>query len=148
MFAAIASTTPVPASPRCRRKGPASYFSTLTIAGSLLLVWARDLITRRRKGPTKAPAGIAFEIPDLVLIGYWAALHDLDALICLDHGVEDEEYEEVVEFRTEARSRCRFILWRNANGVFLQPIMGRKTEHLSVAAALGSLLPKLGRHFC
>jgi hypothetical protein len=79
-----------------------------------------------------------------VLIGYWAALHDLDALICLDHGVEDEEYEEVVEFRTAATSCCQFILWRNAKTVFLQPIMGRKTKHLSVAAALESLLSKLG----
>ena len=108
----------------------------------------RDLNIRRCTAPKTAPTGIAFEISDLLLIGCWAAIHDLDALIRLDHGVEDEEYEEVVEFRTEARSRCRFILWRNANGVFLQPIMGRKTEHLSVAAALGSLLPKLGRHFC
>jgi hypothetical protein len=103
----------------------------------------RDLITRRCTAPT--PAGIAFEISDLLLIRCWAALHDLDALICRDHGAEDEEHEEVVEFRTAARSCCQFILWRNAKAVFLQPIMDRKTKHLSVAAALESLLLKLCR---
>jgi len=89
----------------------------------------------------KDPTGLAFAIADLVLVGCWSALHDFHMVIRLDHGSEDEEYEEVVEFRTHLRPRSRWIMWRSAEAVFMQPILGRKRKFASVAAALDSLLP-------
>ncbi len=106
-----------------------------------------DLITRRYTGPTKSPTGLAFEISDLIFIGCWTAIHDFEAQVLLDHGFEDEEYEEIVEFRTRPNSVRRLIMWRDSKMIYLQPIMGRKTEYISVAAALESLLVRQDRRF-
>jgi hypothetical protein len=104
-----------------------------------------DLTAQRHTDPTKIPTGLAFEISDLIFAGCWAAVHDFKMQVRLDHGVTDEDYEEVVEFRKGSRSGCRSIMWRDAKAVFLQPIMGRKTEHASVEAALAALLLSQGQ---
>jgi hypothetical protein len=88
------------------------------------------------------PKGLAFEISDLILIRSWAAFHDSRMLVRLDHGVEDEEYEEVVEFYMGTSSRSRWIIWRNAGAVFVQPILGKRAKYASVVDALESLLPR------
>jgi hypothetical protein len=88
------------------------------------------------------PAGIAFEIADLILIGCWAAVYDFEMLIRLDHRAGDDEYEEVVEFRTGNNLQSRWIMWRNAEAVFVQPILGRMRRYTSVATALKFLRPK------
>jgi hypothetical protein len=92
--------------------------------------------------PSRRPKGIAFEIPDLLLIGSWASLHGLGMSIRLDHGVEDEEYEEVIAFHIGNGPLSQLILWRNAEAVFVQPLVGRRQQHDSIAEALESLLPK------
>ena len=90
----------------------------------------------------RPPKGIAFEIADLVLAQSWAAAQDLTMAVCLDHGAEDEEYEEVIELHTGGNLASRSILWRNPTAVFVQPLLGRKQCFSSVAEALDSLLPK------
>jgi len=107
----------------------------------------RDLITRQYAGSKQSPTGLAFDISDLILIGCWAAIYDFEAQVLLDHGFEDEEYEEIVEFRTGPGSACQSIMWRDAMAVYLQPIMGRKTKYLSVAAALEGVLVSQDRRF-
>jgi hypothetical protein len=103
----------------------------------------RDLI--KCGGPavrSDIPKGLAFDISDLILIRSWAAFYDSRMLVRLDHGVEDEEYEEVVEFHTGISSRSRWIIWRNAEAVFVQPILGRQAKYASVVEALEGLLPR------
>jgi hypothetical protein len=102
----------------------------------------RDLTTRGIAASSPLPKGLAFEIADLLLIGSWADLHELRMSIGLDHGVEDEEYEEVITFHTGKNSRRRLIVWRNDEAVFVQPLVGRREQHDSVAEALESLLPQ------
>jgi hypothetical protein len=103
----------------------------------------RDLTTRGIAASSPLPKGLAFEIADLLLIGSWAALHALHMSIGLDHGVEDEEYEEVITFHAGKNSRRRLIVCRNEEAVFVQPLVGRKEQHDSMADALESLLPQL-----
>jgi hypothetical protein len=86
--------------------------------------------------------GLAFEIADLVFIRSWADRHDFQMLVRLDHGAEGEEYEEVVTFRTTLRPLSRLIMWRNAEAVFVQPLVGRRQQFANVGEALESLLPK------
>ncbi len=86
--------------------------------------------------------GFAFEIADLVFIKSWAEAHDFQMLVLLDHGAEGEEYEEVVTFRTTMRPLSRLIMWRNAEAVFVQPLVGRRQQYANVGEALESLLPK------
>lgn len=89
-----------------------------------------------------AAKGIAFEIGDLIRAKSWAAFNDSRMFVRLDHGSEDEEYEEVIEFHKGVNSLCRVIMWRNHEAVFIQPMPGRKRRHASVAEALESLHPK------
>jgi hypothetical protein len=86
--------------------------------------------------PVASPKGIAFEVADLILVRRWAGLHDCRMVVCLDHGVDGEEYEEVITFHTGTTSYCQFIMWRNALAVFVQPLIGRAQRYDSVTKAL------------
>jgi hypothetical protein len=103
----------------------------------------RSTSTRRTARQATAlvpsPKGIAFTIADLVLVRQWAGLHTCRMVVCLDHGVDGEEYEEVITFHTGATSHCQLIMWRNAMTVFVQPLIGRAQRYDSVAEALGGI---------
>ncbi len=86
----------------------------------------------------RALKGLAFDIADLLRIQSWAAHNAVRADIRLDHGVEGEEYEEVVAFRTDA-TNCFLLMWRDQNTVFAQPMPGRQQCFPSVSAALSRL---------
>jgi hypothetical protein len=102
----------------------------------------RDLT---RCGSTAAqrnpPKGLSFEIADHILARAWAASHGFQILVRLDHGAENEEYEEIIEFAGTGRL-SRWIMWRDATSVFVQPILGKNQRSASVAEALEGLLPK------
>jgi hypothetical protein len=103
----------------------------------------RDLIKARgAAAPLAAPKGLVFEIADLLLAQSWASFQDFQMLVRLDHGSEDEEYEEVIVFPRRTNSPVLSIVWRNAGAVFVQPIPGKKRRHTSLAEALESLVPK------
>ncbi len=87
------------------------------------------------------PAGIAFEIADLMLLQGWAEFHNMHMVVELDHCVEDEEYEEVVAFYAPDSRLRRWILWRAADEIVVQPLIGRGCRFTSVADALESLIP-------
>lgn len=88
------------------------------------------------------PKGIAFDIADLVLVQSWSACTGVRMGVRLDHGAEDEEYDEVIELHMASSSASRLIMWRNQTGVFVQPLLGRKQDFASVAEALDSIVPK------
>jgi hypothetical protein len=87
------------------------------------------------------PKGLAFDIPDLILANSWAELNDFRMVVRLDHGAEDEEYEEILAFHNDI-SLCNMIMWRNMDAVFVQPLVGKRQRYSSVAEALGSVVPK------
>jgi hypothetical protein len=89
----------------------------------------------------RLPKGLAFDIADLVLAGSWASFNDARMTIRLDHGTEDEEYEEVIDFYAGCASTSRLIMWRNADAVFVQPVPGRKQLFGSLGEALDSVFP-------
>lgn len=94
------------------------------------------------------PKGLAFEIDSHAIIADWARRHDHRAVVRIDHGVENEEYEEAIMLHFGVHDRCRFILWRSADSVFVQPLIGRRQGYASVAQALaGSLLNKDARGY-
>jgi hypothetical protein len=93
--------------------------------------------------PRDLPKGLSFEIADLILVRSWADWHGLRAVVQLDHGTAvDEDYEEIIALQTMEPVRCRLIMWRNAEAVFVQPLVGRRKRYGSVAGALKSLLPE------
>jgi hypothetical protein len=90
----------------------------------------------------KRQKGIAFDVADLLGAQTWAASCNWQFKIWLDHGTEDEEYDEVIAFSAGMNPQARSIMWRTAKAVFVQPLLGRRRRYSSVAEALTSLLPK------
>lgn len=85
--------------------------------------------------------GLSFSIADLVLIRAWSEARDLDMAVRLDHGAEAEEFEEVLTLYTVAGRACRFIMWRDEEGVFVQPLIGRIKRYASVPEAITAMTP-------
>ena len=92
----------------------------------------------RADEPRFSPTGLAFDISDLMAIIAWADRNDVRMVVRLDHGVDDEEYEEVIAFQTK-RNVCFLLLWRDENTVFAQPLPGRRMRFSSVTEALDRL---------
>ncbi|HEY7578093.1 MAG TPA: hypothetical protein VH855_10890 [Acetobacteraceae bacterium] len=93
------------------------------------------------KASPNVPTGLAFEIADLMMLQGWAEFHDVQMVVELDHCVEGDEYEEVVAFYAPDSQLRRWIIWRAANEIVVQPLIGRSCRFGSVADALETLVP-------
>jgi hypothetical protein len=88
-----------------------------------------------------APAGLAFEVSDLVMVQGWAEFHDLRMVVELDYSAEGEEYEEVLAFYPRNSAFRRWMVWRAPATIVVQPMIGRALHFHSVADALEHLSP-------
>lgn len=86
--------------------------------------------------------GLSFSIADLLQVKAWSEAHSLHMVARLDHGADDEEYEEVIAFHSAKSPLCRWILWRNSDRVFVQPLIGRTRSYNTVSEAIETLLPE------
>jgi hypothetical protein len=89
------------------------------------------------------PTGLSFELPDLFMAQAWAEYHTLRMVIELDGCTDGEEYEEVLAFYSGKSAFRRWMMWRSADGIVVQPMMGRTLHFASVADALEQLLPTI-----
>jgi hypothetical protein len=87
------------------------------------------------------PKGLAFEIADLVMVQGWAEYHDLRMVVELDYCSEGDEYEEILALYPSDSSFRRWMVWRGATEIVVQPMMGRASRFASVAEALDHLIP-------
>lgn len=92
--------------------------------------------------PSMALKGLSFSVAELILIRSRSEARSLRMVVRLDHGSDAEEYEEVLAFHLGSSPLCQWIMWRDANVVFVQPLIGRTKRYPSVAAAVGSLTAK------
>jgi len=70
----------------------------------------------------------------------WTGRHGMHMVIRLDHGVGDEDYEEVIALQTDIRSSCFLLIWRSTEAVTVQPLVGRPLPYRSVGHVLDSLV--------
>jgi hypothetical protein len=89
--------------------------------------------------PRKTLKGLSFSIAELTLIGSWSEANGLRMVVRLDHGSDAEDYEEVLAFHLGISPLCQWIMWRDAKGVFVQPLIGRRQRYRSVAEAFEAL---------
>jgi hypothetical protein len=87
--------------------------------------------------------GLSFAVSDLVLLRGRSEARSVRMVVRLDHGSDVEEYEEVLAFHSGESPLCRWIMWRNADAVFVQPLIGRRREYGSAVEAIEALLPKV-----
>jgi hypothetical protein len=88
-----------------------------------------------------SPTGLSFELADLLLAQAWSEFHELRMTIELDYYAEGDEFEEVLEFYAPNSAFRRWMLWRAADGIVVQPIMGRPIHFITLADALEHLIP-------
>jgi hypothetical protein len=86
--------------------------------------------------------GLSFRIADLILIGAWSEARGLHMAVRLDHGTETEEYEEVLAFHSQKSRPCRWIMWRDADAFFVQPLPGRTRRYGSLAEVFEAVAPE------
>ena len=89
--------------------------------------------------PSRALKGVSFSVPELILIASWSEANGLRMVVRLDHGSETEDYEEVLALHLGDSPLCRWIMWRGAQMVFVQPLIGRRQRYGSVAEAFEAL---------
>lgn len=87
------------------------------------------------------PTGLAFDLPDLYLAQAWAEYHSLRMVIELDGCTDGEEYEEVLAFYPPNSAFRRWMMWRSAEGIVVQPMMGRTQRYETLADALEQVIP-------
>jgi hypothetical protein len=92
--------------------------------------------------PAKTLRGLSFSLPELILIASWSEANRLCMVVRLDHGSDCEDYEEVVAFHLGDSPLCRWIMWRSAKIVFIQPLIGRTQRYASVAEAFEGMTSK------
>lgn len=96
---------------------------------------------RLRPTPTKIPAGLSFDIPDLLMLQGWADFHGLRMAIDLDVSADGDEYEELLGIYDRDRAFRRWIFWRSCDGIVVQPAMGRQMLFDFMGDALEILIP-------
>jgi hypothetical protein len=87
------------------------------------------------------PTGIAFDIPDLVMLQGWSDYHDLRMTIELDVWAENDEYEELLGLYDRSSAFRRWMIWRSCDGIVVQPTMGRTMLFDCMADVLDVLIP-------
>lgn len=87
------------------------------------------------------PAGLSFDIPDLLMLRAWADYHDLHMGLALDTVIAGAVYEEFVTLTDARRTDGRWGLWRSADGIVLQGMAGAPRLFATMADALELLIP-------
>jgi hypothetical protein len=85
--------------------------------------------------------GLSFCIADLILVNAWSESQSMRMVVRLDHGMENEAYEEVLALHAADSTLCRWLIWREAKAVFVQPMIGRRQRYDSVIDALEAMEP-------
>jgi hypothetical protein len=83
--------------------------------------------------------GLSFRIADLLLVAAWSEAQSMRMAVRLDHGTETEDYEEVLALIAADTGFCRWVIWREADCVVVQPLIGRSLRFDSVIDALETL---------
>ena len=91
----------------------------------------------------KALKGLSFEIDDLTLIGDRSEANGLRMVVRLDYGSDVEEYEEVLALHAGTNPQYRWLMWRNANTVFVRSIDGRALRYELATQAIDAVVRKL-----
>lgn len=90
---------------------------------------------------TRRPTGLAFNVSDLLMLRAWSEFHDMGMTIDLDIATDTEEYEEIVNICDISGSYRRWMIWRSADGIVVQPRLGRAMLFDVVSDALDQLIP-------
>jgi hypothetical protein len=87
---------------------------------------------------TQHDGATAFKVPELMLLGAWSEFHGMRMAIDLAHCMDGAERDEVIVL-SEQRSSLHWMLWRSADGIVVQPMLGRERQFDTISDALESV---------
>lgn len=85
--------------------------------------------------------GIAFTVPELMLLSAWAEYHAIRMVIELDNCVDGAEYEEVVALYPEGSPIRQWTLWRAPDAVMMEAMQGEGLRAECICDVLDQLMP-------
>ncbi|HJS85188.1 MAG TPA: hypothetical protein VJ779_06980 [Acetobacteraceae bacterium] len=92
-------------------------------------------------GGSAAPFGIAFSVPELLILRGWAEYHAIRVVVELDHCVDGAEYEEVIALYPAGSSLRQWTLWRSREAVVVEPRHGRAFKATCISELVQVLMP-------
>lgn len=93
-------------------------------------------------GPTYR-GGIAFTVPELLMLTAWAEFHGLRLVIELDHCIDGAEYEEVAALYSADSQLRQWTLWRAADAIVAEPMVGAGFREPCISDVLQRVMPAL-----
>lgn len=99
-----------------------------------------DKVQERQAVPARSPCGIAFTVPELMMLTAWSEFHRLRLVIELDNCIDGTEYEEVAALYPECSSLRRWTLWRAPDMVVAEPMQGPEIRSACIADLLHQLV--------
>jgi len=88
-----------------------------------------------------APVGVAFSVPELLILRAWADYHDIRVVVELDHCVDGAEYEEVIALYPPGLSLRQWTVWRSRDAVIVEPRHGRAFRTGCISEVVQILMP-------
>jgi hypothetical protein len=89
----------------------------------------------------QTPTGLSFDVPDLMMVQAWADYHNLRMGIDLGATSDSDEFEEMLRLSYGTSEHPRWTMWRSADGIVVQPTMGRPMMFDRMSVALEVLIP-------
>ncbi|MEO8714773.1 MAG: hypothetical protein ABI369_07155 [Acetobacteraceae bacterium] len=100
-----------------------------------------DKVADQQVPGARAPSGIAFTIPELMMLTAWSEFHDIRLVIELDNCIDGAEYEEVAALYPRDSPLRRWTLWRGPDAIVAEPMHGPGLRAGCIAELLNRLMP-------
>ncbi|MEO9189403.1 MAG: hypothetical protein ABI224_05265 [Acetobacteraceae bacterium] len=100
-----------------------------------------DRLDHKQAIAPKYRGGIAFTVPELLMLTAWAEFHALRLVIELDHCIDGAEYEEVAALYPADSPLRQWTLWRAADGVVAEPMAGACFREACISDVLQRVIP-------
>lgn len=80
----------------------------------------------------------AFSIPDLMLLEAWSEFHGMRMEVDLGHCMDGAECDEIIVL-SESYSPLHWMLWRSADQIVVQSMLGAERRSDTISEALDSI---------
>lgn len=111
------------------------------MAGTPRVVGIMDKLADKRVPDALAPGGIAFTVPELMMLTAWSEFHGIRLVIELDNCIDGTEYEEVAALYPQDSPLRRWTLWRAPDTIMAEPMHGPGFQSACIADLLHRLVP-------
>lgn len=100
-----------------------------------------DKVADERAIGPRCRGGIAFTMPELLILTAWAEYHAIRLVIELDHRIDDAEYEEVAALYPSGSQLRHWTLWRAPDAIVAEPMFGEGFREECISDVLQRVMP-------